>query len=129
MAAFFQILASMIPWVEMAKNAPTIIAAARDLIDRAPRSPVAGRPVDTRNMGADEALGLLREETMLLRTAVTELQADSRRQAEVIARLAEQADGLAAALAVTRKRLKAAFWIAGAGVVLSAACLVMLFLR
>jgi hypothetical protein len=58
-----------------------------------------------------------------------ELQADSRRQAEVIERLAEQADGLAAGLELFRKRLKLALGVAVAGLVLAAASLVMFFIR
>jgi hypothetical protein len=47
----------------------------------------------------------------------------------VIARIAEQADGLAAGLELFRKRLKLALGAAVVGLVLAAASLVMFFIR
>ena len=128
MATLFKALAGLIPWADVVKGAPAILAAAKELIEGAPKSEPP-RTVRTEDLPPEETLRLLREENAFLRASVVELQADSRRQAEVIERLAEQADGLAAGLELFRKRLKLALGVAVAGLVLAAASLVMFFIR
>ncbi len=128
MAGLFNVIAGMIPWADMARSAPAIIAAAKDLIDGAPKSSTTREPVDTGSLAPDEAFRLLREENAALRTAVVELQADSRRQADVIARLAEQADRLAEALTFVGGRLRVATIVAVIALV-AAACGIVLAVR
>jgi len=128
-AALLKALAGLIPWADVVRSAPAILAAAKELIEGAPKSSEPPRTVRTEDLPPEETLRLLREENAFLRASVVELQADSRRQAEVIERLAEQADGLAAGLELFRKRLKLAIGVAVVGLVLAAASLVMFFIR
>ena len=128
MAGLFRVIAGMIPWADVARSAPAIIAAAKDLIDGAPKTSAPREPVDTGSLAPDEALRLLRDENAALRAAVVELQADSRRQADVIARLAEQADRLAEAITFLNGRLKV-LTIVAVIALLAAACGIVLAVR
>ena len=131
MAAFLKAIAGMIPWADVVKSAPAILAAAKDLIEGAPkqRPPEPSPPPASEAAPPEEALRLLRAENTLLRASIGELQADSRRQAEVIERLAEQADRLTAGLETFRIRLRIAFAIGIAALILAACGLVMIILR
>jgi hypothetical protein len=129
MPTLFKVLAGIIPWADVVKSAPAILAAARDLIEGAPKSapppPESGPGADS----PDETLQALRRESAQLRSAVIELQADSRRQAEVIERLAEQNQSLTVTADILRQRLKIAIWIAASAFILGAVCIAMLLLR
>ena len=131
MAAFLKVLAGMIPWADVMKSAPVILAAAKDLIEGAPkrRPPEPSPSPESETAPPGEAVRLLREENALLRVSIVELQADSRRQAEVIERLAEQADRLVAGMVIFRKRLKVVSGVAVFALVLVAVCFVILFFR
>lgn len=129
MAALLKVLASMIPWADVVKSAPSILAAAKDLLNGATKpTPPPPEPEPGADY-PDETLQALRSESALLRSAVIELQAGSRRQAEVIERLAEQNQRLAVTADILRQRLKIAIWIAASAFILGAACIAMLLLR
>lgn len=129
MAGLFRAIAGMIPWADVARSAPAIIAAAKDLIDGAPKTSAPREPVDTSSLAPEEAVRLLREENAALRAAVVELQADSRRQADVIARLAEQADRLAEMLTFVNGRLRVVTIIAAIALLIAAASGIVLVVR
>jgi hypothetical protein len=129
MAPLFKALAGLIPWADVMRSAPAILAAAKDLIEGAPKSAPPPPEPEPGADSPDETLQALRRESALLRSAVIELQADSRRQAEVIERLAEQNQRLAVTADILRRRLKLAIWIAAIAFVLGAACIAMLLLR
>jgi hypothetical protein len=131
MAAFLRVLAGLIPWADVVKSAPAILAAAKDLIEGAPkqRPPEPSPPPSSEAAPSSEELKRLRAEAGQLRAYIVELQADSRRQAEVIERLAEQADRLVAGLDDMRKWVRIVFGVAVFALVLSAACLASFFLR
>lgn len=128
MAGLFRAIAGMIPWADVARSAPAIIAATKDLIDGAPKTSAPREPVDTGSLAPEEAVRLLREENAALRASVVELQADSRRQADVIARLAEQADRLAEMLTFLNGRLRVATIVAVIALI-AAVCGIVLAVR
>jgi len=129
MAGLFRVIAGMIPWADVARSAPAIIAAAKDLIDGAPRQSAPREPVNTDQLSPEEAVRILRDENTSLRAAIVELQADSRRQADVIARLAQQGDRLAEALTFLNGRLRIITVIAAVALIAAAGCGIALFMR
>ena len=124
-------LAGLIPWVDIIKAAPQILSAARDMLDGTPKPrPEAPEPPHyAEKHSTEESIRILQDEVMQLRQYVTELQADSHRQALLIQRIAEHDQQVSALLEVVRIRLILALGLAVGSLLGVIVCLILLFLR
>jgi hypothetical protein len=124
-------LAGLIPWVDIIKAAPQILSAARDMLDGTPKPrPQAPEPSHyAEKHSTEESIRILQDEVIQLRQYVTELQADSRRQALLIQRIAEHDQQVSALLEVVRVRLILALGLAACSLLGVIVCLILLFLR
>ena len=126
-----KVFAGLIPWVDIIKAAPQILSAAKDLLDGTPKPrPEAPEPPHyAEKHSTEESIRILQEEVTQLRQYVTELQADSRRQASLIQRIAEHDQQVSVLLEVVRIRLILALGLAAGSLVGVIVCSIFLFLR
>lgn len=106
------IVARTIPWAELARNAPKIIAASSDLL--AKRNAAAREEFRTPPDEADE---------IELARRIRALEQRDAENARIVEQLARQVSDLSEALQVLAARLRLATWIAGAAAVLAVAAL------
>lgn len=102
----------VIPWGDVIEHAPTVLKAARKLIDRqAPQSPgQAGTPATTRPVSAVPSLGELKN-ALIAAQAQIESQGQTQRElTETLAELAEQNARLVSAVELLRVRTRVLVW-------------------
>jgi hypothetical protein len=104
-----------IPWETILRNAPTLLAAADSLLAQS-RRPAPATP---------EVAGDLHA----LRRQVAELDEQQRASAELVKRLADQVNAMAVAAEASSTRLRHAYLMAVAGLMLGVAGCVLAFLR
>lgn len=98
----------MIPWTDMIKAAPEVIAKARSMMKTDRDAP----PVEVRSDSIDaytpleDAVTLLRDDVARLGSLVASLQEENRERSRLINTLAEQNGRLAAEVGSLRTRLK-----------------------
>ena len=99
------IVARTIPWAELARNAPKIIAASSDLLAK-------------RNAAAREELRVMPDEAdeMELARRIRGLEQRDAENARVIEQLAKQVSDLSQAVQVLAARIRLLSWIAGVAV-------------
>jgi hypothetical protein len=91
------ILAKSIPWVELVRRAPDILESSRRLLDRNPMPAQPLQPGDQPAAGAGQ-----RHAQLLERVAA--LEAREAEQAQVVAQMVAQLDGLTTGLTVLAAR-------------------------
>ncbi|MDP2983219.1 MAG: hypothetical protein Q8O92_07810 [Candidatus Latescibacter sp.] len=123
-----KLIAGLIPWVDIIKAAPQILSAAKDLLDGAPKPrPEAPEPSHyAEKHSTEESIRILQEEVTQLRQYATELQADSRRQASLIQRIAEHDQQVSVLLEVVRVRLILAMGLAAGSLVGLIICVIIM---
>lgn len=102
----------VIPWGDVIEHAPTVLKAARKLIDRDPPQPPgqAGAPATTTPVSAVPSLGELKN-ALIAAQGQIESQAQTQRElAETLANLAEQNARLVTAVQVLRLRTRVLVW-------------------
>lgn len=106
------VVARTIPWTELARRAPQIIAASSDLLDK--RRAAVRAEMRTPPDEADE---------IELAHRIRGLEERDAENARVLEQLAEQARDLSEGMQVLAARVRLMTWIAGAAVVLGMAAL------
>jgi hypothetical protein len=102
----------VIPWGDVIEHAPTVLKAARKLMDRQPpQSPgQAGTPATTPPVSAVPSLGELKN-ALIAAQGQIESQAQTQRElTETLAELAEQNARLVSAVQVLRLRTRVLVW-------------------
>ena len=106
----------VIPWGDVIEHAPTVLKAARKLMDRQPRE-AAGHAGTTTSVSAVPSLGELKN-ALIAAHGQIERQAQTQRElTETLAELAEQNARLVSTVEVLRLRTRVLVW-AGAAVLL-----------
>lgn len=106
------IVARTIPWTELARNAPKIIAASSDLLAK-------------RNAVAREELRVMPDEADEIELArrIRALEQRDAENARLVEQLARQASDLSEAVQVLAARLRLLTWVTAAALVLAVAAL------
>lgn len=126
-APILRTVIGMIPWTDMIKAAPEVIAKARNMMkaDReAPPVEVRSDDIDAQTPLAD-AIILLKEDVARLGNSVASLQEENRERSKLINTLAEQNGRLASEVQSLRLRFKIAFITALVSLAAAVAVLVM----
>ena len=98
-----------IPWGDVIEHAPTVLKAARKLMDRQPPGQ-AGSPATTTPVSAVPTLGELKN-ALIAAQGQIDLQAQTQRElTETLAELAEQNARLVSAVEVLRLRTRVLVW-------------------
>ena len=102
----------VIPWGDVIEHAPSVLKAARKLMDRQPSQPTdpAGTPATTTPVSAVPSLGELKNALVAAQGQI-ERQAQTQRElTETLADLAEQNARLVSAVEVLRLRTRLLLW-------------------
>ena len=106
-----------VPWLQIVQLVPSILEVSRELMKRTKQSPPPGQALTSQGLasqGYDE-----------LAARVANLEENERRQAELVAQIAEQLAGVARAVTDLHRR---ALWLtaaAGISIVLAATALIV----
>ena len=105
-----------IPWGDVIEHAPTVLKAARKLMDRQPPGQ-AGSPATTTPVSAVPTLGELKNALIAAQGQIDRQAQTQRELTETLSELAEQNARLVSAVEVLRLRTRVLVW-AGAAVLL-----------
>jgi hypothetical protein len=102
----------VIPWGDVIEHAPSVLKAARKLMDRQPTQPTdpAGTPVTTTPVSAVPSLGELKNALIAAQGQIDRQAQTQRELTETLAELAEQNTRLVSAVEVLRLRTRLLLW-------------------
>jgi hypothetical protein len=114
----------VIPWGDVIEDAPSVLKAARKLMDRQPSQPQdpAGNPATPRPVSAVPSLGELKNALIAVQGQIDRQAQTQRELTETLAELAEQNARLVSAVEVLRLRTRLLVW-GGAAMLLGLAVL------
>ncbi len=114
----------VIPWGDVIEHAPSVLKAARKLMDRQPSQPQdpAGNPATPRPVSAVPSLGELKNALIAAQGQIDRQAQTQRELTETLAELAEQNARLVSAVEVLRLRTRLLVW-GGAAMLLGLAVL------
>jgi L-fucose isomerase-like protein len=114
----------VIPWGDVIEHAPSVLKAARKLMDRQPSQPQdpAGNPATPRPVSAVPSLGELKNALIAAQGQIDRQVQTQRKLTETLAELAEQNARLVSAVEVLRLRTRLLVW-GGAAMLLGLAVL------
>ena len=106
----------VIPWGDVIEHAPSVLKAARKLMDRQPTQPTdpAGTPVTTTPVSAVPSLGELKNALIAAQGQIDRQAQTQRELTETLAELAEQNTRLVSAVEVLRLRTRLLLWVGAA---------------
>jgi hypothetical protein len=106
----------VIPWGDVIEHAPSVLKAARKLMDRQPpqSSGQAGTPATTTPVSAVPSLGELKNALIAAQGQIDRQAQTQRELTETLAELAEQHARLVSAVQVLRLRTRVLLWVGGA---------------
>ena len=109
----------VIPWGDVIEHAPSVLKAARKLMDRQPPQPPdeAGAPTTTTPVSAVPSLGELKNALIAAQDQIDRQAQTQRELTETLAELAEQNTRLVSAVEMLRQRTRLLLW-GGAALVL-----------
>ena len=107
------VVATKIPWKEIRKAGPVLVAAARLLIEMIKENRRKAENLDEGK--SNDVSSTVRQ----LATQVDALQATDTQQAEIIGQLAEQSKDLSNGLNVLAARVTLLLWLVGAAIVIA----------
>lgn len=127
MALILKTVIGMIPWVDMIKAAPEVIAKARSMMKTDQKVPPVEVRSDSINASTpvEDAVALLKDDVARLGILVDALQEENRERSRLINTLAEQNGRLATVVESLRLRLIALFITTAVSLAAAAAALVM----
>lgn len=99
----------VIPWGDVIEHAPSVLKAARKLMDRQP-SGQAGPPATTEPVSAVPSLGELKNALIAAQGQIDRQTQTQRELTETLAELAEQNARLVSAVEVLRLRTRVLVW-------------------
>lgn len=126
MAIPWLVALKVIPWGDVIEHAPTVLNAARKLMDRSkapPAGTAAPAPLDLGE--APPTLGELKNRLIEARQLIDQQAAVQAQMAQTLSELAEQNARLVVAVDLLRKRTRLLLWVAA----VLAVGLVVLFVR
>jgi L-fucose isomerase-like protein len=102
----------VIPWGDVIEHAPSVLKAARKLMDRQPQTPPgqAGTPATQTPVSAVPSLGELKNALIAAQGQIDRQAQAQRELAETLAELAEQNARLVSAVEVLRLRTRVLVW-------------------
>jgi hypothetical protein len=102
----------VIPWRDVIEHAPSVLKAARKLMDRQPPQPPgqAGSPATTTPFSAVPSLGELKNALIAAQGQIDSQAQTQRELTETLAQLAEQNARLVSAVEVLRLRTRVLVW-------------------
>ena len=127
MAPILRTVIGMIPWTDMIKAAPEVIAKARSMMKTDQKVPPVEVRSDSINASTpvEDAVALLKDDVARLGILVDALQEENRERSRLINTLAEQNGRLATVVESLRLRLIALFITTAVSLAAAAAALVM----
>jgi hypothetical protein len=101
----------VIPWGDVIEHAPSVLKAARKLMDRQPQPPgQAGTPATTTPVSTVPSLGELKNALIAAQCQIDRQAQTQRELTETLAELAEQNARLVSAVEVLRLRTRVLVW-------------------
>lgn len=102
----------VIPWGDVIEHAPSVLKAARKLMDRQPSQPQdpAGNPATPRPVSVVPSLGELKNALIAAQGQIDRQAQTQRELTETLAELAEQNARLVSAVEVLRLRTRLLMW-------------------